>query len=178
MTQSVEIKSPDDTKAVAIVDGITPSLTVIDSVHQNTHAGILYTGCFAFATQTTVDLLIRTLADRPAHFAARASADVEFSLEFFEGPTSSADGTPVAAINRNRITANTAVTLVFEGPTVSVAGTSLGCGFVPGGSGGNAPGGQGSSFGEYILAPATDYLLRLTGASRSGTVSVDWYEPG
>ncbi len=110
--------------------------------------------------------------------AARASADAATQIEFFEGPTSSADGAAVAAINRNRISAITADTLIFNGPTVSVDGTLLGEGYIPGGSGGNAPGGQGGTFGEYVLAPATDYLIRLSAITGNidGSLLLDWYE--
>lgn len=172
------------TGVAATVDAITPALVTIDSVHQNHHAGILFSAYFsnlALAAAASIELLVRTIAGQAAHLAQRSSAEAETLLSFFEDPTSSADGAAVARINRNRISVNTADTLVFSGPTLTGDGTALTpVVYVPGGSGGNAPGGQSASFSEFILAPDTDYLVRLNnpGAGEiQATLILDWYEP-
>jgi hypothetical protein len=182
MTQSVQVKGNDGT--VALVDSITPALVTIDSVHQHHHAGILYTAWFTNLTLgagADIELLVRTLAGQAAHMAQRSSAEAETLVSFFEDPTSTDDGTPIAAVNRNRITANTADTLVFEGPTLTGDGTPLTPEiYNPGGSGGNAPGATSIGFGEFILAPDTDYLIRLNnpgGGAIQASLVLDWYEP-
>ena len=133
----------------------------------------------ALADDAPVEILIRVVASRFAHVALRAGAGGDAEVAFFEGPTSSADGSAVGALNRNRASSIVATTLVFEGPTLSADGTPLASGFVPGGTGGNSIGGSVDTFGEWVL-DANDYLVRLTnraGTAQPAALSLIWYEP-
>jgi hypothetical protein len=63
-------------------------------------------------------------------------------------------------------------------PTVSGTGTELFEEFLPGGTKKKAGGGGGDSL-EYVLAPLTNYLVRLTNVSGSAQIAelvLEWYE--
>jgi hypothetical protein len=167
---------------VAEVDGVAHGLVGIDTVHRRIHEGVTFSSSFvdvAVAGSASVELLIRVVATRAAHLGLSIAVGANAEIEFFQAPTTSADGSALAALNRNRLSATVATTLIFEGPTVSVDGVELSHGLLPGGSGGNANGGQGDSLFEWILAPA-DYLLRTTNLSGSAaphSLQLFWYEP-
>jgi hypothetical protein len=168
---------------VAHVDEFTPALVTIDSVHEMHHLGLIFSSFLvdlALGAASDLEVLVRTAVGQVAHARLRSSASADYRLLSFEAVESSADGAAVARINRNRVSANTAATLVFSGPTVTGDGTLLSDGFVPGGSTGNAPGGSSSSFEELVLAADTDYLLRLTNLTAGeiiASMALDWYEP-
>jgi hypothetical protein len=157
-------------------------LVVIETAHARIHEGVLFGAShfvLSLASNADIEILIRIPALEHTHIALHVGCGGNAEVEFFEAPTSTADGSALARVNRNRLSANTATMLVFEGPTVTVDGTQLAVGFVPGGTGGNAIGGSLDTFGEWILDP-NDYLVRLTnraGAAQPAAVSLMWYEP-
>ena len=117
----------------------------------------------AVASAATVDILIRTAALKQplVEIVVQATSTGDFQL--FEIPTTSADGTPVALLNKNRSSSNTSDSLVFHTPTVSVTGTEL-LGKIITGSGGSVPNpisGQ-ASLTCWVLDNSTDYLVRAT----------------
>ncbi len=153
---------------------------VIDTVHERIHGGQMFAGSvldLAVGAGADLEILIRVAGG--AHFRPRLAAGADISASLFEDPTTSADGTPVPAINRNRFSATAAETLIFSGPTVTVDGTLLLSNFVPGGSGFLSGGGS-DDFLEWILSPG-DYLGRITNESTGATqvaIILDWYERG
>ena len=159
----------------------SPILTI---AHERIHRGEFFTASSQAAVGSggDVEFLIRVAAGTSAHMRISGTVSSDMVGFFFEGPTSSVDGTPVLAVDRNRFTKNTATTLVFVGPTVSVDGTPLMEFDMPGGDKQTASGGEGSSFEEYVLEPG-DYLMRIenniiapAAAGRAGII-VDFYEP-
>lgn len=175
--QSVIIR---DENAVASVDGISRALTQIDVIHARIHEGLFYTASFidpAVVASGTLELLIRVPAQVGAHARFTASIGGDGQGQLFEAPTTSADGTPLAAINRNRFSGNTADVLVFGGPTVTGDGTQLTNILIPGGTFISA-GGEGKTFDEFVLAPG-DYLARLTNLTTGDEpagLQLAWYE--
>jgi hypothetical protein len=164
----------------AEVDSIAGGLVTIDSVHKRIHDGQLFSAS-SFVLELADDavsmILIRVASF--AHMALQAGCGGNAEIEFFEGTTTSADGSALATPNHNRASATVATTLVFSGPTPTGDGTELGTGFIPGGTGGNAIGGSTSSFAEWIL-DANDYMVRLTnraGTTQPASIQVVWYEP-
>ena len=182
MSGSAIIKSATHPNAVAEVDPVAKALVTIDTVHNWIHEGVVYTATelnLTLGAAASIDLLLRVPAATFIHFGADIAVGANASLEFFEDPTSSADGSAVLRINRNRASSNTAAMLVFEGPTITGTGTELGTGLIPGGTGGNANGGTAVSQMEWILTEG-DYLVRLTnisGSAAANSVALHWYEP-
>jgi hypothetical protein len=158
------------------------SLITTDSVHQNIHVGRLFhasTFVESMADDEVIEFLVRVAAGKSAHFQAQATLGGIGTLQLFEGPTNDPDGAAQATPNRNRFSSNVATTLIFLGPTVTVAGTELELTAISGGSGGNAVGASANTFLEWILNPG-DYLVRLKnlgGAGKVGGLSCVFYEP-
>lgn len=85
-------------------------------------------------------------------------------IELFENGTISV-GTSKTIFDLNRITANTATTVIAEGPTVSAAGTSLFKTLLIGGSKNQAIPVVFNNQAALVLKPSEDYLLRITNES-------------
>lgn len=181
---SVTIKDRRDF-AIADVDPHNEALVTQDEIHSNIHRGVFFTASSqsVIALSSTLEFLIKVGATRSAHTRFALSVSQDMILELFEAPTTSADGTSIPAVNRNRFSPITAVKEVFSGPTVSADGDFLFEGYIPGGDKHTASGGQGGSFEEWILKTNTNYLLRVTNniispaiAGRVGA-AIEFYEP-
>ena len=165
------------------VDTISGALIVIPSLHKHGHAGNVYhvsqklTGVTSGAS---VEFLIKVPADIYSHLhkhtASLGGGDVDFKA--YEGPTTTADGTAIAATNTNRNSTNTPGAAFFHTPTTTADGTLIHTHWVP-----PAPTGQGrsqtgildaTSGEEWLLKPATNYLHRIT---NNGADTIDiWIE--
>jgi len=120
---------------------------------------------------------------------------VEFTLEdapatvnFYEGTTTSADGTAINIRNHNRVSGNDAPAAVITvGPTVTDVGTLLDTRYIPAAGG---PVGQAAGLlvagehAEWVLGSPTvetKYLWRINNAS-GGAIDISYhfngYEPG
>lgn len=158
-----------------------PTLTI---QHERIHRGEFFTASLqgAILSDASSDFLIRVAADTSAHMRFFGTVSQNMLGLLFEAPTTSADGSAVTCVDRNRFTKSTATTLIFAGPTVSDDGLNLMDFFIPGGQKVGAGGGEGSSFEEFVLSPG-DYLMRvantLVSPSADGHtgVVVDFYEP-
>lgn len=174
---SVQIR---DDNAVVSVDGISRALTQIDVIHARIHEGVLFTASAvnpAVGASGVLELLIRVAAQSGAHTRFSVSVGGDGQGQLFEAPTTTADGTPVAEINRNRFSPIVPVTNVFEGPTITADGTELTNILFPGGTFISA-GGQGQTFDEFILSPG-DYLARITNLTTGPEpigLQLSWYE--
>jgi len=87
-------------------------------------------------------------------------------------------GTSVPALNRNFNSSNTSQSAILLNPTVTTLGTEKYASFIPGGTGGASAGAGGRSF-QFVLAPLTTYLFRLTnvnGAAHMAHIILTWYE--
>lgn len=166
----------------AAVDA-TGGLVTIDEIHRKIHQGILFSSSHyasAVANDATVLLLITTAADTYAHMRFGIAVSGNCEIELLENPTTTDPGTGLSEVNRDRTSATTADVTVAHTPTVSVDGTTVFHGFIPGGHARAVPiGGQHRSFEEWVLIADEEYVLRVT--NRSGgaaviAVSLDWYE--
>jgi hypothetical protein len=158
---------------------------VIEAVHKKCHDGVFYTHSSlhaALADNANLNHLIRVGANA-AHtsFSISGGGDAYFYL--YEDTTVSSNGTAAFVFNANRSSANTNLTLINEGPTITADGTQLLSALLIGGAGGNAVGGTDGSpvrlGSEIILDANTNYLLRLTnksGQARDFSISIGWYE--
>jgi hypothetical protein len=111
------------------------------------------------------------------------AGDVE--MDMYEGATTSADGAAIPVFNTNRNSSNTPAALPYGAPTVTDVGDIFHKRWVPAsgvGVGTNVGVMDINAFGEeWILAPATKYLWRITNRS-GGTLDLAfefvWYEIG
>jgi len=157
-------------------DSVGDQLVQIPGEHRRIHQGVF----FSISRHTTLGLnatdkiLFVTPAGGYAHllFALRTSLEASFILT--EAPTTSAAGTALTPINRNRNSSNTAQAVLTHTPTVSAAGTQLYEMHV----GGSRQGGDDRGNNEWLLKPETAYLFTVTSeaAANDVTLFLDWYE--
>jgi len=166
----------------ADVDSISGGLILIDTVHARIHAGQFFTVNhlnLALADNATIVFLIRT-GSRVAHARPFAVVGGDAQFEIFEGPTVTVDGAAQTVVNKNRLSSNTAETLVFLTPTTTGDGTELDDHLIVGGVGPvQSIGSEGSFAHEWDLNVNTEYLLRLTnraGAAQPAHLQFDFYE--
>jgi len=169
------------------MDVVNEATIVQDEIHTNIHRGIFFSADLintSLADSGSLEALIQVDDDVSAHIRFFVSGGGDMAFYLYEAPIiddpSSGLGTPITSNNRNRFSSNVAVTLLSSGPTTSADGTMLASTIIPGGTGGNAAGGQGSSFEEWILQTGEDYLVRLTnisGQAKPAMIQFDWYEP-
>jgi len=171
-------------------DPIAHAVTVIQEQHRLLHDGFMFqtsgkqTG---WLDTTSEEFLIRCPAACFPHVQTMllnfGKGDIDFLA--FEGPTVTDPGTALTAQNPNRASSNTPDLLLYATPTTSADGTQIFTLWTPPtatGVGQSANGvrgiGQGS---EWVLAPSTDYLVRLTnnsGATIDWSYEFAWYEVG
>lgn len=182
-TKPVSIRDANDFGSTVVVEGFSNGLTVIDQLHRRTHEGVVYTASYldqAVAGSGTLDILVVVPSATSMHVQAQVAVGADGELQFFENTTVSANGTPVAASNRNRISSNVAGVSIFHTPTVTDPGDVIQDQFYPGGTGGQSPGGGGTTFSEFVLG-VNNYLVRMTNLSGQSTVlgiNLTWYEAG
>ena len=107
--------------------------------------------------------------------AMESSGDADFFI--YEGTTTTG-GTAFTPVRRNRNIAATSNVAMVTNPTVNTLGTLINRQFVTGGTGKKSSGGGAGSL-EYVLAPLTNYLFRLTnvnGTAHTALLELEWYE--
>ena len=164
-------------------DDITNSVEVIDWEHARIHAGKAFTSSQLFSlgnNATTYHLFRNSSATNYPHIrtllVSASGSPVE--LHLYESPTITGTGTPQTSSNNNRASLNTANLLMYSGATVSADGTFLASDIIVGGK---STGGAGTENAqrEWVLKPATDYILKLVNVG-AGNISyglkIFWYE--
>ena len=142
------------------------------AVHRDIIAGL------SVRSSGNTQLLFRTPADPvEIHLLFAISAGGAIEYNFVEDVTTTVDGTPVTTYRLNRKSEKTTQSLAFLDPTYSGGDTLLA------GSMGGGPG-QGvtdsvalHTDAEFVLKPATDYVIEVTG-SQDVTFAAEWYEVG
>ena len=165
-------------------DSSTYALNTISYAHHEIHSGSHYLyRCYADLLKAGVKeyLIITPAGTKLAHmitgFEITTSKTV---VEWFEGVTTSANGSLANTINRNRNVADNNTTLIYEDPTVTggaVAGNLLQCGVF--GAGRESAGGGSRDNEEIVLKPSAKYLIRFTEQNLAATsinFFADWYE--
>lgn len=159
-------------------------VTTITFVHYNIHRGITYESSYktlTLANNASLEMLFTT-GSLPCHAVFKAEIGGDGEVQLYEATTVSANGTAMARNNKNRTSSRVALATVFHTPTVTGDGTELTDHYIPGGTGSIFSGGGEDSFGrEWLLAPNTNYMLRLTnraGSTQPAGFHVQWYEKG
>ena len=144
------------------------ALDVIDHLHYETHEGDVYYFAHLYesvANNETADMYIN-VGDIPLHTTLRVNTGGTTFVNVYEGTTLSASGDDVVPQNKNRLFPNTNEFTVQADPTIDDLGTPMGTGeMLPGGSAGQKAGSSNDERDEWVLAPNTTYLLRVTNKS-------------
>lgn len=184
----LNVQITDGAESPLLVDDFTDDriLAIINSPHHENHEGNHYEASYKspdgadVGDNDNLDILIVTGA-QVAHMVWDIGAGGDAEVFHYEGVTTSDNGTLALQANTNRLSVNTAVTIIYHTPTISNLGTQLPPNsYLPGGTGGNAGGGTRDHDVEWILKKNTKYLLRVTNRSGQaqpiGTI-LQWYEP-
>lgn len=164
------------------VDDITNNLSTIDTVHHEVHEGETFQSCFvtgSVADNGLFEMVLSTTGTlKEGHLTWLQAYGGDSETYLYEGITGSAYGIPVTEPNMNRNSDETAEIEAFTGPTITALGTLLHCSFIPGGTGGNASGGQARQDTEWILRPGIRYLIRGIARTNTkiGSIVAQWYE--
>lgn len=155
---------------------------VILTEHARIHEGKAFSaGLYnaALGNNASIEILIQPVNAMHMIFGASAGGDCE--VHRFEGTTFSAAGGALTAFNKNRFSLIESGATITSAPTLTVDGTELPPGFIPGGFGGNATGGQDGGYEREMILNSTEvYLFRLTnisGISAPANSIIEWYEP-
>lgn len=172
----------------AVLDeSIQDSITTIDDITREVRDGNIYhvdNRYDGLADGADADMLIVTPTNKQVHLRKNVAVTGTFNFFFYEGVTTSDDGTQLTTINRNRNSSDATGTTVFSAPTVTDLGTELTDELIPGGESGgffnNTEAGAASAdTAVWILEPDTKYLLRLTndsGGTQNVSITIDFYE--
>jgi hypothetical protein len=166
-----------------VVAGSEKPFVVADVNHVRLHEGRAFYAYYLngdanqLADNASIDIAVAWAAGKYPHlvFNVNCGGDAEFTI--YENATVNG-GTSFTAINRYRSSANTSASAILVNPTVTNTGTALTGEFLAGGSGGQAGGAAAFSF-QYVLAPLTTYLFRLTnrsGQAHMAHLMIQWYE--
>lgn len=171
----------EPTPATVEVDQYGPWLVTIDQPHHQLHEGERFVSTHAAATVNTNGTCIvhiKTGANY-SHLVYDVFGTNVYTIQFYEAPTVTGNGTSVAVLNRNRNSAKVTTTTMLHTPTTTALGTSLeGPLYI--GSGQSKVGGTTRGQNEWLLKPNTSYLVHVTsrGDANSLTVFADWYDEG
>lgn len=165
-------------------DSAASALKTIETTHNRIHAGVTYSlsGIQTGIAASTTAYFHWITGAKQIHFRAGEIGcdNAPVTVNFYEGSTVSANGTPLTPMNRKRSVVTAATLLAYSGPTVTGNGTLLESAVIsPNGPGQSS--GMAALFGqEWILDVAsTHYLISVTNNSnQSLSISYNflWYE--
>lgn len=154
----------EENEIVNVVDNFG-SLKTIDVLNSTVHAGIAFTYAgvasipaagHAYFHGKTGDITSHLMG-----FFVKTDA-APLTIEFFEEPTVTANGTQVPAIARNRQSSNPCLMQVFANPTITNDGTQLLIGKILGNQQTVA---SSNLDGEWLLKKNTSYTFKITNNS-------------
>lgn len=164
------------------VDPESHSVMMIEWEHARIHAGKGFTNTNRFTLNnnaTAYHLLVNPAGNEPhirTLLVSVTGAPVE--LYWLESPITTANGTATVSANNNRGSLITPQLQLYSGPTVTSEGQFLGFDIM---TGSKSVGGAGTENAqrEWILKPATNYLIKLVNTGAGNIVyglKVFWYE--
>ncbi len=176
-TEEVFIRDHDSTNKANLRNN---ALETISYVHERVHAGGTYTVCtinLGVTDDSSLDVVLEA-GSLEYHVVIEVAAEGKALYFLYDTPTYSG-GVTATNNNLSKLMGDSSTLVVKFNPTVSSTGTQIYCKLLPGGSGGTRSGVSIRDHTEIILAPNTDYLLRLTntaGNTKDLNISVQWYE--
>lgn len=166
-----------------VISGSDYPLISADVNHVRLHEGRayiawnIYPDSAKLGAGASADIVLAAAPGVTPHLtiAMESSGDADFFV--YEG-TVTTGGTSFTPVRRNRTIASTSDVAMVLNPTVTTLGTLINQQFITGGTGKKASGGASGSL-EYVLAPLTNYLFRLTnvnGTAHTALIELEWYE--
>lgn len=161
------------------IDPSTEAMPTVEYAHHEIHEGDHYfvKGWMDLTNAQVFDFLATTPDTlKWAHMLVAFSSESEAHVTIYEGTTTSADGTAVTAVNRNRNSTNTAGLVVTHTPTITDVGTQI-VSYKMGSM--QKSGGEARGNNELILKQNTKYLIRITNDTALNNwfdYLADWYE--
>ncbi len=111
------------------------------------------------------------------HLIFEVNSDVGGSIEFFENPIVTANGTPITIINNNRRSSTTSLSEIFEDPTVTNDGILLSQERIGTAAGEVTVGEFERDEEEFVLHPQRTYITKFTPfAVANITTELNWYD--
>lgn len=162
-----------------LIDPSTEAMPIVDYAHHEIHEGDHYfiKGWMDLTNAQVFDFLATTPDTlKWAHMVVAFSSEAESHITIYEGTTTSADGTAVTAVNRNRNSSNTPGVVVTHTPTVTGVGTQI-ASYKMGSM--QKAGGEVRGNNELVLKQNTKYLIRITNDTALNNwfdYLADWYE--
>jgi len=158
-------------------DAVTNALFVSDGARSKALGGKLWVASYAasVASGSNLDILVTTGASNVAYVKLRAITLVATTVNVYEGTTVSGAGTTVTPYNPKRDIATSPGTVVTHTPSVSTTGTAVFPSF-------SIPGfvvDYVTVLEDWMFKANTRYLIRIANASGStNTCSaiLSWYE--
>jgi len=144
-----------------------------DYSHHENHGGNMYSSSFnaTLASSATMEVLIVTAdSDDLAHMVIETRSSGEANMSVFEGTTVSGAGTALEETNHNRSSSNTAGTVITHTPTITGDGTEL-KGLARHFGSGQQTGGEVRAQDEIVLASDTIYLIRVTSEAAANDIT-------
>ena len=157
-----------------------PLYEQIDAVHQAIHLRGMYTVSKTFlavASDGYADIHLIIPADYEAHTRITVASEGKAYIKTYIGTTYTVPGTGITPYNRATGGDITTVTALHT-TTPNVLGTLRADDLIVGGSGGNAVGGGINPEFESIVAPASDWLIRVQnkgGAVKDINITINYY---
>jgi len=166
-----------------VFDPYAHAMTTIDENHRLIHDGFffeLWRGDTSLADAANLDLMLVVPAGTYPHLqdVSLESDGGVVTLAMYEGTTVSANGTSLPVFNKNRNSSNTNNTTLYYAPTITDVGTQFKHAAIVSDSQSSEIFSQ-SKAGEWVLAPATNYLIRVnnaSGAARNINLQIGFYE--
>lgn len=163
----------------------------VDSEHYRIHNGQTFIAGYGWLESVSTASLVADNASVMLHVVPGAgmhavmdvSASGDCDVYHYKETSSATTGTELTNFNKNEFDNKTSDTVISWGTTAMTTdlGTAYPGKFLPGGSGGNAVGGQDGGFArELIMASGTNYATVVTnrsGGVASISITYEWYEP-
>jgi hypothetical protein len=169
-----------DQNGVQQVIGSDRPAPMLDVNHLRLHEGrayYTYKVVDSLAVNASLNIALAFPAGILPHavFNYQCGGDSRFYV--YENPTTSG-GTAQTIHRRNRNLNTTSTGVAVYNPTVTSLGTEIFGEIITSGQGGTGAGGGGYTY-EYVLAPLTTYLFRLTNTNSQAHIAellIEWYE--
>lgn len=153
----------------------------IDAVHQAIHGRGMYTiskTFLAVASNGFADIHFSVPEGYEAHTRTWVASTGKAYFKTYRGSTYTTNGVVITPFNRAMNDTSPSLATAWHTPTGVVVGVLRDDDLVNGSTGGNSVGGNQNQNFETIVAPLTDYLIRVqnaAGVSADINISINYY---
>jgi len=136
------------------------AIVEMDNITRRIWDGLVfeYSDVFIEQVNDSKEYLLKVDNSYVLHIFWEMSSELGITVELFENPTVSANGTSVTQFNCNRNSSNTIHSVLYEDPTITADGTRIRIDLL---AGSNQTSSRGTT-DEMILKAGEDYLIRVT----------------